>query len=79
MAVNPQHHDERKTTRLAVAVDLGTLVESLHVSPRAPAWVSKLVARRALACAMPTERGYQPPVPGSPLNGPTTLSVIQPP
>jgi hypothetical protein len=25
------------------------------------------------------DKAYQPPVPGSPLNGPTTSDVIQPP
>ena len=34
---------------------------------------------RAAPAARGTEPGYQPSVPGSPLNGPTTSSVIQPP
>jgi hypothetical protein len=55
VAMNPRHLDSRRSTYLNVPVDLGVLLEALHVSPRAPGWFHDLVAAVA--------RRYQQPAP----------------
>ena len=45
--INPTHVDARTTTGFDLPVDIGELIESLHVSPRAAPWVRDLVERLA--------------------------------